>query len=401
MTGQEAKDNKKFRSTGPYAAGGRPRAIIAAAVLVGLVVGGCGKKPVPKEAPPVNVTVEVVSPIALLEDTFVLHAKVEPNRVVELAAEVAGRIEEILCREGDRVSNGGREHPVIKLKTDLLRAQFDRAKAVADFDRLEYDKIRELHARGGAAARNELDRAASKAATSKAALDEARGLLERANIYPPIDGVLDTLEVEVGEYVQPGQVVARIVDADTVKVVADVPERDVQFLRKGSETTILYDFRGRRRERRAEITYIGKVAHARTLTTRVEIATDNRGGKFFSGQLVRVRMLRRKLSNVIMAPMDAVIPWGYEKGKTSYVAYIVNDGKAARREVEMDIKLIRGNRVRIVKGLAPGDRLIVKGHRYVGPGQEVRVIAPAATSRPSTRPSRRPVMAEPTTNNDK
>ena len=396
MTGQEAKNNKKFRRTEPYPACGWSRAIIAAAMLMGLVAGGCGKKPVHKEAPPVNVTVEVVSPIALMEDTFVLHAKVEPNRVVELAAEVAGRIEEICCREGDRVSNSGREYPIIKLKTDLLGARFNRAKAGADLDRVEYDRIKTLRARG-VATDSELDQAASKAATSKAALDEARGLLERANIYPPIDGVLDTLEVEVGEYVQPGQVVARIVDADTVKVVVDVPERDVHFLRKGSETTILYDFRGRRRERRAEITYIGKVAHTRSLTTRVEIATDNRGGEFFSGQLVRVRMLRRKLANVIMSPMDAVIPWGYEKGKTSYMAYIVNDGKAARREVEMDIKLIRGNRVRIVKGLAPGDRLIVKGHRYVGPGQEVRVIAPAATSRPSTWP----VIAEPTTNNDK
>jgi len=312
---------------------------------------------------------------------------VEPNRVVHVAAEVAGRVDKIFCTEGRRVSNGQKDKPLLKLKTDLLQAAFDSAKAQADVDETEYERMKRLHARG-AAGDSELDTAAGRAAVSKAALDDARGRLERATIYPPIAGVLNRLTVELGEYVQPGQVVAEIVDADTVKVVADVPEREVHFIAKGREATVLYTFQRRPMRRTAKVTYVGKLAHERSLTTRVEIAMDNRDGKLFSGQIVKVRMVRRRLRNVIMIPIDAVLPQRADEGGsvTRYIAYVVEGGKARRRDkIELDRSVVKGKRIRVVAGLRAGDRLIVRGQRYVGPDQDVRVNAPEGAPSPTTR----------------
>jgi membrane fusion protein (multidrug efflux system) len=181
--------------------------------------------------------------------------------------------------------------------------------------------------------------------------------------------------MEVGEFAVPGDQVAEIVEIDRVKVVVDVPERDVHYLRVGDTAEVL-GYAQKDLQRRGAITYINELADEYTRTTRLEIALDNRDHRFRSGQIVRARLTRRVLSDVIMIPLGAVIP--LEHGKA---VYIVNAEHAQRREVELG--LIKGRRVQVLRGLSEGDRLIVAGHRYVSPGQSVNVVErqqPAAVS---------------------
>jgi multidrug efflux pump subunit AcrA (membrane-fusion protein) len=58
-----------------------------------------------------------------------------------------------------------------------------------------------------------------------------------------------------------------------------------------------------------------------------------------------------------------------EDGKA---VYVVESSKAVRRLVELGA--IKGDRVQIRRGLTPGDQLIVAGHRFVAPGQNVDIV---------------------------
>jgi len=69
-----------------------------------------------------------------------------------------------------------------------------------------------------------------------------------------------------------------------------------------------------------------------------------------------------------MVPLLAVIPM-----EDSKVVYVVNSTEAERREVELGF--IKVDRVQIRRGLEPGDRLIIAGHRFVAPGQKVNVVS--------------------------
>jgi multidrug efflux pump subunit AcrA (membrane-fusion protein) len=69
-----------------------------------------------------------------------------------------------------------------------------------------------------------------------------------------------------------------------------------------------------------------------------------------------------------MIPLLAVIPM-----ENSKAVYVVNSDRAKRREVELGI--IKGDRVQITHGLEPGDRLIIDGNRFVAPGQKVNIIS--------------------------
>jgi membrane fusion protein (multidrug efflux system) len=212
----------------------------------------------------------------------------------------------------------------------------------------------------------ELDRAENNLKASEAAYRIARYRLERARIKAPIDGILNELPVEKGEYVREGDRVAEIVDLETAKVVAEVPERDIQYVRLGEKAMIEPPFLDDASEIAGKITYISELADARTRTTRMEISVDNRERVLKTGQIVRVLLERRELRNVIMVPLSSVIP--LEDG---YAVYIANDNKAKRRYVKLGF--LRGRNVRIVEGLEAGDRLITKGHNFVGPGQAVSI----------------------------
>ena len=317
----------------------------------------------PVGTPSVNVETELVTTIPEFADDFALPGTIEPNRVVNVAAEVDGRIERILCEEGAACQAGDK---LIELNTDLLKAEYDSAAARANHAAVTFKRMSNLHEQGTVPKRD-LDRAQAELATADAAVAAAKARLDRAGIVAPISGVLNRVPVEEGEYVQTGAPVAQIVELDPVKAVVHVPEHDVQHMQNGAKAQISANVKGTEIDLTGTITYISKLADAQTRCTRMEITVDNPERVLHSGRIVRARLTRRILKNVIMVPLAAVIPM--ENGKA---VYVVNGAKAIRREVTLG--LIRGRKVQIVGGLEAGDRLIVAGHRFVAPGQPVQCI---------------------------
>jgi len=317
----------------------------------------------PVEAPPVNVTVMTVAAESELADTFDLPAVVEPNLIVTVSAEVAGRVERIPLKKGNLVHAGDL---LIRLNEDLLRPEFEGAEAQFKRDQIEYERVANLVKEKVSPSRD-LDNATSQLAISKARLAEVRARLERTHILAPGAGLLNDLLVEEGEYVQVGAPLAELVDMDTVKVVVEVPERDIVYFAIGQKVEVFTDTSGQEKSLIGTITFISKLADQQTRSTRMEVTLDNKEGLFLSGQIVRARLTRRILRDVIFIPLLAVIPM-----EESKAIYVVNSSQAQRREVELGV--IKGDRVQVKRGLVPGDCLIIAGHRFVSPGQNVKIV---------------------------
>lgn len=339
--------------------------LVAIAILTVIMKMPAKKREVPAtEAPPVNVKVMTVTAEPQFADTFKLPAVVEPNRLVTVSSEVSGRIEHIPMEEGDKVKVGDL---LVKLNTDLILPDFESAKAQVERDQIEFDRMTNL-SKENAATQRDLDNATSQLAISKARLEGISARLERTSILAPINGVLNDLIVEEGEYVDPGNPVAQIVDTDTVKVVVEIPERDVAFFSVGDKSEIYTNTKDPNEFLTGTITFISELADPKTRTTRTEITLNNKQQLLRSGQIVNVHLTRRIIKNAILIPLLAVIPM--EDGKA---VYVVNSSQAERHEVILDI--IKGDQVRIKSGLEPGDKLIIAGHRFVAPGQKVNIVS--------------------------
>jgi len=347
-------------------------AAIGALVGVGLGVSSNKKETPPAEVAPVKVTVIPVVAEPAFADTFELPGVVEPNKVVEVSAEADGRVEWIGPRKGTLVHKGD---PLARLNTDLLTAQFQMAEAQAKNAETEYDRVKGLVAKGAAPSRD-MDTAATQLAITKAQREEASVRLARAQITVPITGMLNNVPVEEGEYVTvlPQTTVAEIVDVSVVKVAVEVPERDIPFLSVGDKANVLATTKGRPVEQAGAITFISQLANERTRSTRLEITLANEQGLLRSGQIVHVRLTRQILKDALLVPLLAVIPM--EDGKAVYVVESCSTGTgtgvAVRKQIELGI--IKGDRVQVRSGLQPGDKLIVAGHRFVASGQNVEVV---------------------------
>jgi len=338
--------------------------LAAIGILTAIIKMPAKKREAPAtEAPPVNVKVMTVTAVPQLADTFDLPAVVEPNKIVTVSAEVGGRIDRIAPEEGSKVRTGDL---LIKLNTDLIRPEFESAKAQVERDQIEFDRMTSL-AEENAVTQRDLDNATSQLAVSKARFEGIGARLERASIFAPTAGVLNDLLVEEGEYVNTGNPVARVVDTDTVKVVVEIPERDIAFFTVGEKADIVVETKGQSESLEGTITFISELADPRTRSTRMEITLNNKQRLLRSGQIVHVSLTRQVLKDAVLIPLLAVIPM-----EDSKVVYVVNSSQAKRREVMLDI--IMGDQVQITSGLEPGDKLIIAGHRFVAPGQKVNIV---------------------------
>jgi membrane fusion protein (multidrug efflux system) len=361
-------ETKKGKKTGHWLRRNAVKAfiiLVAIGILIAITKIPSRKQEAPAtEAPAVNVTVMTIQAEPQVADTFDLPAVIEPNRIITISAEVSGRIESIPLEKGSTVSTGDL---LIKLNEDLIKPQYESAKAQVERDKIEFERMTNL-VKDKATAQTDLDNATTQLAISKASLDEVSARLERTRILAPINGVLNDLFVEEGEYVDPGVPVAEVVETNPVKVIVEVPQRDTSFMDIGSKAEVFVEAKGRKMSLEGEVTFISELADSQTRSTRMEITLDNKEQLLRSGQIVLVHLKRRVLKDAIMIPLLAVIPM--EDSKT---VYVVNSDKAQRREVELGI--IKGDYIQVTNGLETGDKLVISGHRFVAPGQKVNIVA--------------------------
>lgn len=303
----------------------------------------------------VPVVTQTLEPVDLTE-TFTLPAKLEPQEDMTLSAEVSGRILNLQVAEGDQVSVG---QSLLAIDSDMLRSQMDRELQNVTVLTDKRDRLLRLH-QDGLVSRQELDDAENALTAATSALRQAQLQYEKSTPKAPLTGFVDRLHVEIGEYVDPGKPLLRLVQVDQLKAVADVPEKDVTFLREGQQVTLApAAIQGYRMdETAATIDHIALVADEATRTYRTTLLVDKPPPSLRSGMIVRVTFVRQEHQQVIAVPLHVVLDRQGEK-----VVYVVEDGSA--REIEIVAGRSVGSQLIIRSGLAPGQQLVVQGQQLL------------------------------------
>lgn len=158
----------------------------------------------------------------------------------------------------------------------------------------------------------------------------------------------------------------QILDIRRVKVSVGIPESDVPAVRKLTEFEITIDalnsgpVRGTRH-------FLSQKPETFAHLYKLEIALDNKDGEMLPGMFARVNIIKQTVMDSLSVPLYAVI----NRNGLNFV-YIEKDGTTQTRMVETGI--LEGWKIQITRGLVPGDRVIVVGHRSVDEGQQVNVV---------------------------
>jgi membrane fusion protein (multidrug efflux system) len=326
---------------------------------------------------PAGVAIEATKvSMAKLPQALTAVGSLRSDETVIVRPEIAGRIAQILFREGERVSKGA---VLVKLDDSVQQADLDKARANLVLSKSKFERAAGLLKQGfiSSQARDESENAL-RVAQAEVELMQAR--VSKASIAAPFSGTVGLRMVSVGDYVKEGQDIVNLESIDPLKVDFRVPEAALSQVRSGQTLQVTLDAIPDR-------AYDGRVyainplidAGGRSVVIRAQVA--NRDGKLRPGMFARVRLFTSESRDSAMIPEEALFPVGDDK----YVWKVV-EGKATRQKVEIGQR--RDGKVEIVSGLEGADMVVTAGHLKVRDGAAVTVAEPpVAPSKPALNAS--------------
>ncbi|HET9449276.1 MAG TPA: efflux RND transporter periplasmic adaptor subunit [Aggregicoccus sp.] len=369
---------------------------VAAVLLMGLALAACNEDPQGAGAPqgkgkkgggrgPMEFPVEV-RPVQAKDVEYAVHAvgAVEAFERVQITARVAGALDKVSFREGEDVKKGtvlAEIEPsryalaVTSAKAALERARAELADAEAGLARREAVNQKSpglLPAEEVESFRTRARSAAAQVSAAKAALDQAQLNLRDAYVRAPMDGTLQTRSVQTGQYVQPGTVLATLLQREPLLLRFSVPEAEAARLRPG--LVARFTTRDQGSTFTAKLTYVAASADAASRMVAVTGEVTGEGAKLLRpGAFASVTVPVGSSDDTPVIPQTAVRP--SERG---FLAYVVKDGKAQERVVQLGLRTAEGL-VEVRQGLEAGEQLVVRGAEALRDGVSVRVAEPAKT----------------------
>lgn len=314
-----------------------------------------------KERPPTNVVLMEVRP-ETIRDRINLPGVIEPWTDLELLAQISGKVIEVPMEEGDKVTRGqviARIDPTdYRIALDAARASFQMANA--NLKRLE--KLFEKRL----ISQSDLEKSETQVQTTRAEMEKAEVNLSRCTIIAPMSGVIRRLDAKKGLLLSVADPIARILEIDRVKAVVGIPESDVPTVRNIDFVELTVQALGNLKINGKKHVLAASPENVARLY-KLELAVANPDGMLLPGMFVRADIVRKVAKDSLSVPLYTVITRNQEQ-----FVYVEKDGLAERRPVQLGI--LEDWKVQIVKGLTPGDRVIVEGHRSVEQGQKVNVV---------------------------
>lgn len=327
----------------------------------------------PEETPPpaVKVSAIPVETVIVKTQPFVdmidVAGVVEPIHEVNVSAEAPGRVLSAPFEEGEKITKG---QTLLRVDGELDSARISLLQSQLTTAQREFERTKQL-AQQGLATPQQLDQASSAVDGASLSIKQARVGLGKTTVRSPIAGYISKKFAKQGEYVGPGAPLAHIVDYDTVKIIASVPESDVRFITPEKEVDIWIPA--------LDKTYKGKVfrraivATAATRTFPVEIHVANPALEILPGMRASVVVPRKDYGETVVVPRDAVLE-GFNRQEAMVIG-----GKGQGDDLLAELRALelgpaKGTDVAVISGLKAGDQLIVKGHRSLADKARVRVV---------------------------
>ena len=303
-----------------------------------------------------------------------LVGRLVPNREVTLSAEVGGVVESYNADIGDRVENGRTlvriDQTDYRLALKEAEANLDVRQARLDAMEKSFERSRNLLTRNvisqNAFEKSEADFKASHASVAhgKVLVEIAEERLNETRISAPFSGLIASRMVEKGQAVGVGQPVMTLIDLDPMRVRIYLTERDYVHLDWEDPVSVIIDA-SPESVLKGHIDRIGIKADERTNTFEVEILVENSNLFLKAGMTANVHLTTAVIHDAIMIPQSAVL---YRKNRKEIFVVGPNQ-KAQVREIETGRS--EGALIQILKGLIPGDKLVVTGGQYLKPGNSI------------------------------
>jgi len=299
---------------------------------------------------------------------------VDAAEAVVIRPEVAGTVKESPAREGMETVEGDllfrlEDDRLLRRLDEQMRA-LDAARARLENAQADHRRLESLWERRVIAkdrwdrVRTELEVARAEVERLRAAVEVVRERIEDTRIRAPFGGVLSERLVDPGDLVQPGQALVTLYRDRGKEAVFRAPGRYAGVVKPGQTAEIAVDafpdraFSGK-------VFFVSPELDPRTRRFQVKAAIKDPENVLRPGMFARVRVVVSRRENRPAVPEEALVAL-----REGYAVFVVEEGRAHRRDVEIGLR--RVGTVEVVEGLQPGETVVRKGHLRLKDGDPVR-----------------------------
>jgi HlyD family secretion protein len=350
-----------------------------------------------------------------LAKSVVATGKVEPITKVEIKSKASGIVKKLYVDYGDRVKKGQLlaqldkveiEAQVAQSRAALQAAQANLVSSQADWRRAKVDAegpdvplLKRAYeralgmAKDGVVSQSDLDdaqknyqlalnkqnvakaqvtvlkakiaQAQAEVAQDQANLMQAEEQLSYTDITAPIDGIVLSRDVEVGDAVSSilvlgssATLVMTLGDTSQVYVKGKVDESDIGKVYLGQPARIKV-------ESFKDKTFYGKVTKISPMgvekdnvtTFEVRVSINNPGGELKAEMTANAEIILEEHKNVLQIPEGAII---YDKDKKSFVDIPDSSAKDGMKKIAINIGISNGAKTEVLSGLKQGDQVVLQ-----------------------------------------
>jgi len=284
----------------------------------------------------------------------------QSGRVIWVA-EIGTMIEagEPIARLDDRELQLQRENHLSQvngLKSQLVfqNAQLRRLESLSDNNSIATSQLEET--------RSQVEVLQQQMAQADIQLQQTKLQLERTSVSAPFSGQLVRQMVQMGEHVNAGAVIARLVDINNREVRVQVPLNMADNVDLGMSVGM----RGEMGENVEAVKTITQVADENSRMFEMRVHAENPIWRI--GSPVQVALPEHSYAPEVVIPRDALVL----RGERQFVYRVLGDNHVEQVDVQTGMGL--DDQVEIVGGIEVGDEIVVRGAERLQPDQTIQIV---------------------------
>ena len=280
-------------------------------------------------------------------------ATVEPYKRNLISSSLPNRIKKIYVEVGDHVKAGQK-------LVDLDRANLAQQKLQLDNLELEYNRVKELFAVGGAS-QQQVDQMRTQYETAKTSYEN---LDENTILVSPVNGVVTARNFDDGDMASGA--ILTVMQIQPVKVLVNVSESDFTKVKQGMPVDVNVEVYGDEKFK-GKVSLIHPTIDASTRTFVTEINIPNTDSRIRPGMFARVNIDFGNVDRVVV-PDRAVIK---RSGSGDRFVYVYKDGKVSFNQVQLGRHI--DNTYELISGVESGSQVVTAGHTRLKDGAAVKI----------------------------
>jgi len=289
-----------------------------------------------------------------------IQGRIDAQDNVTAYPQATAAITALNVKAGDHVSKG---EVLAQLDNSVLQQNIAQAQAQANLSQTLYQRQKNLWDQK-IGTEVQFLQAQTQLQTSQKQVASLRQQADQYRIVSPISGVVDQMDLKLGQIASPGQSGIRIVNADVLKVKADVPESYSSTVNQGDSVKILFPDVADSITTR--VTFAAKVIDPTSRSFAIEVKLPH-NSEYRPNMTAVLKIADYSKKNTIVIPVNAI-----QKSDEGDYVYVSVNGYAKRKPITEGAT--SGGLTEIKSGLSAGDQVITEGASELGDGDKVKIL---------------------------